>query len=128
MSKERMALGKKGEEIIASALAKEGFRIREMNYETRYGEIDIIASKEDLLVFVEVKARKTQYFNLSQVISYPKQKKIIKTAFDYITKRPLRDCSYRFDVALLENSKGSYTITYIKNAFTAPEMGGIFLG
>jgi len=50
--------GKIGEDLAAHFLCKKGFGILERNYHSRYGEIDIIASKADLIVFVEVKYRK----------------------------------------------------------------------
>lgn len=124
---ERRTLGAQGEELIASTLEKERFIIYAKNYKTRQGEIDIVAQKKELLIFVEVKLRRSQYFNLSEVVGYQKQKKIIKTAAHYIHKHTIRGLTYRFDVALLENISGSYTVTYIKNAFTAPETGGLFL-
>lgn len=126
MSIARKALGAEGEKLVAQKLESEGFVICAQNYKTRQGEIDVIAQKRDVLIFVEVKLRETTYFNLSEVVSYPKQQKIIRTAAHYISKHSVQGMSFRFDVALLENQRGSYTITYISNAFTAPEAGDTF--
>ncbi len=124
MSNERSQLGKQGEDVVANVLKKNGFHICEQNYKTRTGEIDIIACKIDLLVFVEVKLRSTHHFNLSYVVDYSKQRKIIKTALSYIWSKKIAGMIYRFDVALLELSPGKrYTMNYIANAFTAPETG-----
>lgn len=118
MTKERIELGKKGEEIIAQDLENKGFKICQKNYKVKFGEIDIIAQKNDLLVFVEVKLRRNPLFYLSELIVPSKQKKIIKTALWYISTNKINNKIYRFDVALLESTNNDYTITYIENAFT----------
>ena len=71
----RAKLGKKGEDIVAKKLKSEGFSILHRNYRKRFGEIDIIAVKKDLLIFVEVKMRKNPLFDLSYLIVPSKQKK-----------------------------------------------------
>lgn len=115
-------LGKSGEDFIANLLEKRGYKIRAKNYKSRQGEIDVIASKDDLLLFIEVKVRINAHFNISLVVDYAKQRKIIKTALRYVWEHKLSDMTYRFDVALLELSvEKGYTINYIPNAFTAPE-------
>ena len=50
--------GDYGEKLAARELIKKGYAIREKNYHTRMGEIDIIAEKDNTVVFVEVKLRK----------------------------------------------------------------------
>jgi len=50
-------LGQEGERIAARHLQKQGYRIIERNFRTRFGEIDLIAQKGSLLAFIEVKAR-----------------------------------------------------------------------
>ena len=55
-------IGKDGEEIAAKFLLDKGYNILEKNYYTRFGEIDLIASKNDILVFVEVKLKQTEDF------------------------------------------------------------------
>lgn len=54
---DNLSLGKLGERIAASYLAKQGYKIIEMNFKKRWGEIDIVAQEKDILVFVEVKTR-----------------------------------------------------------------------
>lgn len=54
---ENISLGKLGERIAANYLSSKGYRIIEMNFHKRWGEIDIVALDEDTLVFVEVKTR-----------------------------------------------------------------------
>ncbi len=109
-------LGNLGEELVARYLEKDGFAILARNYSVRGGEIDIIATKKELIVFVEVKTRTSQLFALSEVITYSKQKKIIFTAQHFLARHESLDKIYRFDVALVEGIDSD--ITYLPNAFT----------
>lgn len=108
--------GNQGELAVVKKLRQDGFSILRQNYQIRQGEIDIIAQKNELVVFVEVKTRKNQYFPLSQVITPSKQRKIIATAKWFIAQNKIVDTLLRFDVALVTEGK-EYTIDYIANAF-----------
>ena len=72
--------GKQSEDFIALYLQKLGFKILEQNYKKFFGEIDIIAKKNDLVVFVEVKARKNSQISIEIVIIYN-----MTTNIDYVT-------------------------------------------
>lgn len=116
-------LGKKGEDLVSAYLIKNGFKILEKNYRKRQGEIDIIAEKNSVRAFVEVKLRNHKYFAVSQVITKSKQRKIITTALIYNSERSAnneeKDLIFRFDVAIVEQHQDEYVINYIKNAFTS---------
>lgn len=114
----RKKLGSAGEQTTVSYLEKHNFIILSQNYTKRYGEIDVIARKKDLVVFVEVKLRKNNYFHLSEVITLQKQKKIIRTAKAFILEHKLYNVIYRFDVALIIDKNSNQEITYIESAFT----------
>lgn len=114
----RQQVGKQGEEAVVAYLQKEGYSICARNFSGHYGEVDIIAQRGEVLAFVEVKARSSLYFNLSEVIVPSKQRKIIKTARFFIATNGYRDMVYRFDIALLAAQQNSWDITYIPNAFT----------
>jgi putative endonuclease len=111
----RSQLGKKAEEYITLQLQKKGFKILERNFRSSHGEIDIIALRDDDLLFIEVKMRQEEYFDLSDVITISKQAKIIHTAKLYIAGHGYEEKNCRFDVALLEGSP--LKCTYIPNAF-----------
>ena len=118
-SSNRSHLGKEGEEFVVANLQSRGYFILDCNYRKRFGEIDIIAKKGNVIAFVEVKARITKYFNLSEVINYSKQKKIILTAKHYVMSKGIKDKVLRFDIALVEKQNNAYNLNYIKNAFTS---------
>lgn len=114
-------IGNKGEEYAVRYLKKHRYKILARNYSKRVGEIDIIAEKNDRVVFVEVKTRHeaslTQPF---EAVDKRKQQRIIKTAFFYIQEnRP--DCNYRFDICEVFIDKTTLKQTrlnYYKNAFS----------
>ena len=57
MGKNNRQIGSKYEQLAADYLKKQGYCIVERNYYTPYGEIDIIAQQDEVLVFVEIKYR-----------------------------------------------------------------------
>lgn len=122
MSSDRISLGKKGEQLVAFHLKKQGFTILATNYQKKMGEIDIIAQKDELMVFVEVKVRSHAYMYLSDIIPISKRHKIIQTARLFIMDHNLENTIYRFDAALLEPSGADYSIRYFENAFTSYEL------
>lgn len=110
-------IGNKGEELVAGYLAEQGYSIKERNYYSRYGEIDIVAKKDDTLAFVEVKSRKMgSMVSGGWNVGKSKQQKIIKTALVYISENNIQ-LQPRFDVALVINNKGESCIDYLENAF-----------
>lgn len=116
--------GDLGERIVADYLEKDGFTIVTRNYRLRTGEVDLIAERGDLMAFVEVKARSHSFFDLTEVISKPKQRRIIACAKRYIMEHSIHDKSIRFDVALIEDLD-SQVIMYIPDAFTEQLFGGL---
>jgi len=113
-------LGNQAEAFAAEWLKKQSYTILACNYRSKYGEIDIIARQKNIIAFVEVKFRTNNYFNLSEVITLSKQKKIIATAFNYCVRslRNENDLILRFDVALIHSQDNAFSLEYIPNAFT----------
>ena len=115
----KQQLGIKGECDVQEFLKKQKFKIIEKNYKSKWGEVDIIAQKGDLLIFVEVKTRKNVYFPISKVVNYSKQQKIIKTAKVFIQNKNIYNKICRFDVATVVSKENNIEIDYIENAFQA---------
>lgn len=105
-----------GEEIAVNYLLSKGVEILEKNYRLKIGEVDIIASIGNEIVFVEVKSRTTiKYGYPCESVSFKKRKKIIDVAKYYIIKNNLHNTPIRFDIIevyLLEKR-----INHIINAF-----------
>lgn len=115
-------VGQSGEALVAQSLQKEKFTILATNYRARFGEIDIIAQKDDVVAFVEVKTRKHQFGDIGDLVNLSKQKKIIKTAFHYIAIHQPKQKTYRFDVAFVHFQEANPEITYIHNAFSSESL------
>ena len=115
----KRSLGNIGEEIALEYFKRNGFEIYERNYRTRFGEIDLIAKKRNLIIFVEVKTRKSLDFGEPiEAIDKRKQQKIKFLANLYLSKIK-GSYQVRFDVFLLvldENNK-ILSWEHIPNAF-----------
>ena len=80
--------GKAGEELAVSFLKKKKYKILETNWRFHKDEIDIIARHKDLIVFVEVKARKSSSFGSPEsAVTFHKQKRIIRAAKAFLVKK-----------------------------------------
>ncbi len=110
-------LGAKGEHAVSLWLQKYGYIIITKNFNSRVGEIDIIASKGNVIAFVEVKTRKTTYFPISNTITRSKQIKLAKTARLFVVKNNITNKVLRFDIATVTPTNQTYKIDYIQNAF-----------
>ena len=113
----RKLLGDAGEKASAKYLENKGYHIVVRNYRTRYGEIDIIAKKENVLVFVEVKLRTgSNYGRGLEAITPHKVEKIHQVAISYIQENYEVEPECRFDVIEILNSN-QMEILHIENAF-----------
>lgn len=107
-------LGLKGERLTIKYLKKQGYKILEKNYRTNFGEADIIAKKDNNIVFVEVKARTSLRFGTpSQAVGYEKQRKYKNLALFYMQQNNLDDCVLSFAVSEVLNGE----INFINEAF-----------
>ncbi len=114
----RKTLGELGEQIAREYLKKRKFRIIEVNFRCRCGEIDIIARDSSTLVFIEVKTRRTATYGPPQLSITPfKQRQISKAALTYLAKNGLEGVAARFDVIGIILSDGTPEVDHIRNAF-----------
>lgn len=111
--------GNLGEDKACAFLEKNGYKILERNFRVRDGEIDIIASKGDYLVFVEVKSLPGGTLEtLSHELNSKKQKKIIKTSKCYLEKHRQYSNRYiRYDVLAIDVPVLD-PVHHIENAFS----------
>ncbi|MBR1535814.1 MAG: YraN family protein [Treponema sp.] len=119
MQKSTRAVGIAGEDRACDFLTENGFSIIERNFRTRGGEIDIIAEKDNVLVFVEVKALPNgNAETLSHELDLRKQRKIIKTAYIFLSKyRKYNNSKIRFDVIVID-MPGFSPVYHIQDAFS----------
>jgi len=93
------AKGNIAEDKAASFLSRNGYEIIERNFYSRFGEIDIIATKENVLHFVEVKSGE-DYELAIQNITPRKLSRLIKTAYVYMKKNSL-DVDFMLDALVV---------------------------
>jgi putative endonuclease len=112
-------IGKEGEDLAAEYISKKGYEILERNYHYGHGEIDIIAKKNGVLVFIEVKSRiNLEYGEPEYAINKKKIQQIKKMAELYLFDKEKEEVDCRFDViAILLEPKSSPQITHYENAF-----------
>jgi len=112
-------LGKLGEVVARRELERRGYAVLATRYRSRYGEIDIVCDHDGVVVFVEVKARKSSRFgDAAETIPSRKRRRIAAMALDYLawTNRLEHPC--RFDVVAIDGlGTGRVTVRVIENAF-----------
>ena len=110
--------GQKAEDMAVRYLKKRGYKILERNYRNRNGEIDIIARDGDALVFVEVKARRSERFGTAKAaVTIHKQRQVSKVALGYLKLTDQSGVKARFDVVTVDRREGRHAIHLIRNAF-----------
>jgi putative endonuclease len=112
--------GSQGEEQAADFLKANGYFIECRNYHfSNRGEIDIIARKDGILVFIEVKTALTDKFGEPEYWVTPaKQQQIVKVARAYLYSKNITDTDCRFDVIALQKEGDKHQINHYENAFT----------
>jgi len=110
--------GALGEDAAADLLRKSGYRIVARNHRCRSGEVDVIAEKGELLVFVEVRTRSTSAFGgPEETVGSRKQRRVIAAARDYLAQRRGPARAARFDVIAVVDGPSGPSLTHIENAF-----------
>ena len=117
----RHALGKLGEDLACGELARRGYAILARRYRTRFGEIDIIAEDSGVLVFVEVKARRSARFGTAaEAIPFWKRRRIGAMALDYLAWTHRLNDRCRFDVVAIDGiTTAAMNVRIIRDAFPA---------
>lgn len=112
--------GKLGEGLAAEFLSAEGFKVLERGFLCRRGEVDIIASKNKELYFIEVKTRWSNAFGGPlEAVDLRKQKRFIMAVRFYMLKKRLADVNCHLSVIGVDMSGGEPEIEFIENAFEA---------
>jgi putative endonuclease len=102
-----LKLGLLAENFAVKLLQNKGYKILDRNFRSKFGEIDIIATDKDTLVFVEVKARWSQKFGSpEEAVTSQKLYKIRKTGEYYSLLHPELSQKLRIDVVALEIENG----------------------
>ena len=126
-------LGALGEKIAVNYLKKRGYKILDQNYSPKFvsgpqrGEIDIIAKKDDIISFIEVKTLTqncggpTSAISPEERVDYWKQKKILKMAESWLMEKKIAlDSPWQVDVISIQIDSVSKKakIRYFQNAIS----------
>ena len=114
---EKRRLGAYGEALAAAYLKKHGYKIIKRNYKCPLGEVDIIAAKDDVVAFTEVKTRTSDYFGLPNEAVDKKRQQRYKNCVKYYFSGREIDVTVRFDIVEVFVAPGGVEINHIENAF-----------
>lgn len=109
--------GSLAEDLAMQALKEKGYQILESNFQNRFGEIDIIAKDQDILVFVEVKAKKGMDFGLpEEMINRSKLRRVRNMAQIYM-KGKILPCRVDVVAIILSAQNEVIRLTHYQNVY-----------
>jgi putative endonuclease len=119
MDDRRRELGDAGEALVAEWYASAGYAVLERNWRCREGELDLVAAAPSVLVFCEVKTRRSHAFGQPfEAVTAAKQRRIRGLAARWLAERGVRAPRLRFDVASVTAPPGAVpTVDVIEGAF-----------
>jgi putative endonuclease len=110
--------GKTAEDLAAHFLEQSGLKILERNFRFKRGEIDLIAEEGEELVFIEVKARRSNTFGAPEdAVTEKKQEQVHAVAEGYLFRHDIDDRPCRFDIVAIEYRNLKAEIRHIRDAF-----------
>lgn len=96
-------MGATGEEAAARAYVQKGWTVVARNWRCREGELDLVLSRGEVLVFCEVKSRTTDRFGgAAAAVTPAKQARIRRLAMRWLADHDVRAPRLRFDVAVVK--------------------------
>lgn len=118
MTKERLDLGRFGEALAFKKIKRLGYKKIICNYRCPLGEVDLIATDGDSLVFIEIKTRKGKSVGYAkEAVNARKRRQLSKVALFYMKSNDCCDVKARFDVVAVSLVGDKPQIEVIKNAF-----------
>ena len=115
-------IGSFGEALARDYLISKGYKILNMNFRNKFGEIDIICKKNNLLIFCEIKSRYSHSFGspIESITCY-KQKQIIKLSELYLISKKYYNFNVRYDIieVIFNTITSSHIINHVQDAFRA---------
>lgn len=112
-------LGIRGERMAERHLQQAGFTILERNHRTRYGELDLVARRGELLIFCEVKTRlRASTGTPGDAIGPDKRERLHRMAEGFLQRHPhWRESTCRFDAFLIHQEGATWTAEWLEDAF-----------
>jgi putative endonuclease len=128
MTGRRQSLRAVGENAAAGYLESLGWKIRDRNFRTREGEIDIVAEDGQTLCFVEVKTRTSRKFGSpAESVDAEKMRRIAELADEYLAAKGPHEGNSRFDIVEVLFLPGEpRAVRLLKNVWSLDTGGGHF--
>jgi putative endonuclease len=118
LTRERLEIGKRGEDLALKRLKKMGYKKIIRNYRCPLGEVDLIAEDSGTLVFIEIKTRSGRSVGYAkEAVDARKRRQLSKVALAYMKSNDCFETSARFDVVAISLWGDKPRIEVIKNAF-----------
>lgn len=118
MTRERLDLGVRGEELALEKIKHLGYKCIARNYRCPLGEVDLVARDGDCLVFIEIKTRRERPIGYAkEAITGRKKRQLSKVALAYMKSHNCCDTRSRFDVVAISLKGDEEEIEVIQNAF-----------
>lgn len=118
MKTEKKKLGDLGEACAMLYLKQNKYKLLDCNYQCDYGEIDIVAKKGDVYVFVEVKTRSGDFLLPQDAVDKHKENNIYASAKAFLKQYYLRNVNFRFDIIeVMGTSPKDFKVNHLENAF-----------
>jgi|InofroStandDraft_1065614.scaffolds.fasta_scaffold12119_2 putative endonuclease len=113
--------GQVAEQLASEYLMAKGYTIRERNWRPKgsHLEVDIITQADNVIVFVEVKARTDEDYDPADAVGRKKISRLVRAANAYLQSLPY-GFEYRFDVITVSGTQGSCTLDHLEDAFLPP--------
>jgi putative endonuclease len=124
MTAAAQALGEEGERIAAVWLAERGWRILDRRFRNGHRDLDLVAEREGLVAFVEVKTRRGKDFGHPvEAVNWRKQRELVRSASVWIARHGSGEQTFRFDVVGVLMSGDGCLVRHVENAFAARSSG-----
>lgn len=120
----KKTFGYLGEKKAREYLIKKNYTILDSNFRCSIGEIDIVASDDEYIIFIEVKTRSSSYCGYPyEAVDVRKRSRYVRLATYYIVNNKLQGNNFRFDIIELIYNNSKWYLNHIINAFDATNSG-----
>lgn len=119
MTHERQVFGLAGERVAERWLQRQGWRVLQRRFRSGHRDIDLIAERDGLVAFVEVKARSgNQFGGPLEAVNWRKRNELVKSATTWIDRNGRPGEAYRFDVIGVLIAGDRVRVRHVQNAFS----------
>ncbi|HMA01004.1 MAG TPA: YraN family protein [Gemmatimonadaceae bacterium] len=117
-------LGEEGERIAEAWLVQRGWRILDRRFRSGHRDLDLVAEREGIVAFVEVKARRGRSFGHPvEAVNWRKQRELTRSAWVWIARYGGAKQEFRFDVVGVLMDESGTRVRHVENAFSARGVG-----